>query len=112
MATKKTTPKKATKKVTPKKATSKKATSKKKVSKKENLDFSLTLIGSGSKENFDITLDIKGNSLSLGVALGQLMTEDKNLEGVFKVAVDYYMRIMNKKIKPITKVVKGKKSKK
>jgi hypothetical protein len=112
MATKKTTPKKATKKVTPKKATSKKATSKKKVSKKESLDFSLVLLGTGSKDNFDITLDIKGNSLSLGVALGQLMTEDKNLEAVFKVAVDYYMRLMNKKVKPISKVVKGKKPKK
>ena len=108
MAKKKALPKKATKKVTPKKATPKK-----KESKKESLDFSLVFVGSGSKkDDFDITLDIKGNSLSLGVALGQLMTEDKNLEDVFRVAIDYYVQVINKKVKPISKVLKGKKPKK
>jgi hypothetical protein len=40
------------------------------------------------------------------------MTEDKNLEDVFRVAIDYYVQVINKKVKPISKVLKGKKPKK
>ena len=48
----------------------------------------------------------------MGVALGQLITEDKKLEGVFRVAIDYYMKVINKKVKPIAKVQKAKSKKK
>lgn len=101
----------ATKKKAQVKKVVKKATPKKKATKKDSLDFSLILIGEGKKEHFDVKLDIKGNSLSLGVALGQLMSEDKKLEGVFKVAIDYYMKVMNKKSNPISRVQKAKNKK-
>lgn len=102
----------ATKKKAPVKKVVKKAIPKKKATKTDSLDFTLILIGKGRKDNFDVKLDIKGNSLSLGVALGQLMSEDKKLEGVFRVAIDYYMKVMNKKANPISKVQKAKNKKK
>ena len=102
----------ATKKKALVKKVVKKATPKKKATKRDSLDFELILLGKGSKDSFDVKLDIKGNALSLGVALGQLMTEDKKLEGVFKVAIDYYMKVMNKKANPISRVQKAKSKKK
>lgn len=102
----------ATKKKTLVKKVVKNATPKKKVTKNESLDFALILLGKGSKDSFDVKLDIKGNALSLGVALGQLITEDKKLEGIFRVAIDYYVKVINKKENPISKVQLAKKKKK
>ena len=102
----------ATKKKTQVKKIVKKATPKKKVKKDKSLDFSFIFLGKGSKDDFDLKLDIKGNLLAMGVALGQLITEDKKLEGVFRVAIDYYMKVINKKVKPIKKVQKAKSKKK
>ena len=102
----------ATKKKTIVKKVVKKATPKKKVKKDQSLDFAFIFLGKGRKDNFDLKLDIKGNLLSMGVALGQLITEDKKLEGVFRVAIDYYMKVINKKVKPIAKVQKAKSKKK
>lgn len=99
----------ATKKKTLVKKVVKKPTPKKKPTKEESLDFSLILLGKGKKEKFDLKLDIRGNTLSLGVSLGQLITEDKKLEGIMRVAIDYYMKVMKKKIKPVIKVKKAKK---
>lgn len=102
----------ATKKKTLVKKVVKKATPKKKVKKNNSLDFSLIVLGKGIKDNFDVKVDIKGNALALGVSLGKLITEDKKLEGIFRVAIDYYMKVINKKGNPISKVQKAKKKKK
>jgi len=99
----------ATKKKTQVKKVVKKATPKKKVKKNKSLDFSLIVLGKGIKDNFDVKVAIKGNALALGVSLGQLITEDKKLEGIFRVAIDYYMKVINKKSNPISKVQKAKK---
>lgn len=99
----------ATKKKPIAKKVVKKSTPLKKVKKDLPLDFSLIFSNKGIKDTLDLNLTMQGNLLAMGVALGQLITKDKKLQYVFKVAIEQYMRVIDN-TKPIAKLQKVKKS--
>lgn len=107
------TKKKASSKKASKKQVNKvnKVAKKKKPTKSEPLDFTFLVEGKASgKDSFDVQVKCDGNVLSAGVALGQLMVNDKEINKVIEVAVNRYLAILNKKEKPI-KSIKSKNGK-
>lgn len=98
----------ATKKKTIAKKVVKKSTPLKKVKKDLPLDFSFIFSNKGIKD-FDLKLTMQGNLDAMGVALGQLITRDKKLEYVLKVAIERYIHVINS-TKPIKELQKVKKS--